>query len=88
MTQAQYIKYDRRRLESKKRTIAVFGTDDHSNRFFKCWNCGFICDSQRDKTGDGVGYSVVQVTDPYTGDLNYSQQVSSGCPQCGSRNYK
>lgn len=88
MTDTQYIKYDRRRLQSKKRTIAVFGTDTHSNRYFKCWNCGATCDSKRDKTGEGVGYSVVYVTDPYTGDSNSTQQVGSGCWFCGSRNYK
>ena len=88
MTDTQYIKYDRRRLPTKRRRIPVFGTDTHSGKYFKCWNCGFICDKDRDKTGDGVGYEVVQVLDPYTGDLNYSQQVVSGCPFCGSRNYR
>ena len=88
MTQTQYIKYDRRRLHSKKRTIAVFGTDDHSNKYFKCWNCGSTCDKDREKTGDGEGYEVVWVIDPYTGISNSSQQVTSGCWLCGCKNYK
>jgi hypothetical protein len=71
-----------------KRTRAVYGTDDHANRYFRCQNCGFICDSKRDKTGDGVGYTVVQENDAYTEELNYTQLVNSGCPFCGCKNYK
>jgi hypothetical protein len=70
------------------RRIPVFGTGTHAGKYFKCRHCGFTCDSERDRTGDGVGYTVVYEADSYTGDYNYSQQVSSGCPQCGSRAYK
>ena len=88
MSGPQYIKYDRRRLHRDKRTITVEGSDSHDGKYFKCWNCKFVCDKDRDKTGDGVGYEVVDVVDPYTGISNKTQQVTSGCPFCGSLNWR
>ncbi len=64
--QTRYIKPQRTPIPKLKRPHPLWGADDHSGRFFKCWVCGFICDSERDKVGDGVGYHSRVVVDPGT----------------------
>ena len=71
--------YDRRTLPKEKRTIPLRGSDTHKGKWFKCWNCGFPCYTEREKldkngTYDGVGYTVVSVADvssPTIGDKNW-----------------
>jgi hypothetical protein len=67
MTDSRYVRYDKRRLPREKRVIKLFGATsyiagkvvkDQSNTLYRCWNCGFVCHSDRDKLGDGVGYVV------------------------------
>jgi len=121
MTESRYIKYDRRGALSHKRSIPVPGADEQAGKFFRCWNCGYTCNTDRDKLGDGVGYhatdqilgdvfangrtskdntlsislttdvSIIEVdsnSDPKVFKTNFSQITFSGCPLCGSRNYK
>lgn len=109
-------------LPVRKRPRQIWGADSLSNKRWKCWVCGFIANSDRDKVGDGVGYHSADIVDPGllnlgTGDRkdvtlsidnsstihlsrqrtegdptatvgNFTQQVSSGCPFCGSKNYR
>lgn len=72
MNESRSIKYDRRRLPKEKRIRRIFGTasyingqvvKDQSNNMFRCWNCGFICNTDRNKLGDGVGYVIEEVPD-------------------------
>jgi len=46
-----------RRLRKESRTIPVKGSGDDSGKFFRCWNCGFVCNVERDELGgrDSVG---------------------------------
>ena len=32
--------------------MPVFGKDDDQGRYYRCWNCGFVCDVERDALGD------------------------------------
>ena len=41
-----------RKLRGEKRTIPIKGTWDDDGRYFRCWNCGFVVDSKRDRLGD------------------------------------
>ena len=58
----------------RSRTLPIYGKGDDEGRYFHCWNCGFVCDSQRDELGDSdssadVGYTDyngVANEDPYT----------------------
>jgi hypothetical protein len=83
MTESRYIRYDKRRLPRQKRTIPIHGAvsyvdgrpvKDQSNVFFRCWNCGFICRTDRDKLGDGEGFVIEDQADVLTG----SQTVITG----------
>jgi len=55
--------------------------------FFRCKKCGFPCDLKRDKTGPGSGLRY----DPITHSSDTAPDdpvVISGCPKCGTRNYR
>ena len=142
MNQSRNIHYNKRRLPRQKRTISIFGAvsyidgrpvKDQSDKLFKCWNCGFICNELHDniKTGDGNGYYIIDKPDgpsvlniggsahefPESNDVmdvliktettstaymiqedcnnepvtvmhNLDSVVTSGCPFCGTRQYR
>lgn len=83
MSESRSRKYNKGRLPREKRTISIFGATsyidgqvvkDQSGRFYKCWNCGFVCNTDRDKLGDGEGFYVTDVPDyPFV----YNQGASS-----------
>jgi hypothetical protein len=68
-------KYDKRRLPRERRSISIFGatayidgkiSKDQSGKFYRCWNCGFVCNTDRDKLGDGVGFYITDEPDLYS----------------------
>lgn len=112
-----------RRLRKEAKTKPVFGSHergggDDKGKYYKCWNCGFICDKDRDALGgadsrDGVepeAYTQLQDDVSTTAyhcqgaagadqatceaaggtwsSTRYKPNVSSGCPFCGSLNWK
>ena len=59
------------RLRRQARTLPMVGKGDDEGRYYRCWNCGFVCDKERDTLGGphdsaGLAHSV----DPET-DTNY-----------------
>ena len=40
-------------LPKQARTIPVRGKGDDAGKWFKCWNCGFICNIDRDDSSGG-----------------------------------
>jgi hypothetical protein len=134
-------RYRKRRIRKESRTRPVPGHRDYGNgeddgRYFKCWNCGFYCDVQRDALGDGESQSNInypQAVQKYSPDgfaisqygaaehghidgvplltvatigdgiclmekdaagdnktvyLNYYPDVNTGCPFCGTLNWR
>ena len=57
---------NRSRLRNESRTIPLYGSVERGNglddgRYFRCWNCGFVCNEDRDSLGgsesrDGIYY--------------------------------
>ena len=45
--------YRSSRVPKEKRTIPVPAQGDEEGRYYKCWNCGFICDKQKNALDDG-----------------------------------
>ncbi len=86
-SQNRYGIYKQSRLPREKKTIPVPGDLEDDGRYFECWVCGFICDSQRDIIGDGSGVDVITYVDT-DGVTKYKPDIVSGCPFCGSQNYK
>lgn len=42
----------RRKLRKDSRTLPVKGYGDDEGKYFRCWNCGFVCDNDRDALSD------------------------------------
>jgi len=56
--------YVQRRLPHDKRTLALYGEKDDTGKYYRCWNCGFICNVDRDSLDTGeFGGSGVTVLD-------------------------
>ena len=90
MTDSRLIKYDKRRLPTQKRTISIFGAmsyidgrsvKDQSGKLFRCWNCGFVCNTDRDKLGDGEGFYITDKVDDYLGADTAYQYPCSDAPK-------
>ena len=45
--------YRNTHLRKEKRTIPVSAEGSEQGRYYKCWNCGFICDKQKNALDDG-----------------------------------
>src|SRR3990167_2357590 len=42
----------------------IWGADTLSDKRWKCWNCGFVVNTDIGKTGDGVGFQARDIVDP------------------------
>jgi hypothetical protein len=120
--------FSTRKLKKESRTIPLYGDGveeaDENGQYYKCWNCGWVCDTERDELGgssdrDGLTYENYSVdgfdsTPGETrlavlgGDIEHFQVAleldaegnplpideywravaSSGCPFCGTRNWR
>lgn len=137
----------RTRTRKDSRTYPLRGHKDYGEgrddgRYWRCWNCGFICDVERDELGDseskdGISHVIYEAlysggpkkgsnsadyyeTDamihgdnsdvallvvasarsghvllendadgtPKTVRLNWTPSIDSGCPFCGTRNWR
>jgi len=64
------------KLRKESRTIPVHGSyerggGEDSDKWFRCWNCGFLCNVERDALGDSQSRSGVVHED-------YAQQPDPG----------
>lgn len=48
MERGRYTHYSQRRTPQRKRTIHLSGSFEDKNKYIRCWNCGFIVDTERD----------------------------------------
>jgi hypothetical protein len=46
--QGRYTRYFKTRLPKRKKTIRVPGSFEDKNKYLRCWNCGFIVNTERD----------------------------------------
>lgn len=64
-----------RKPRKESRTIPLWGTPERgdgldSGKYYKCWNCGFICNTDRDALGDAqsvsdISYESYDLLDEY-----------------------
>ena len=87
----RYTFYPRTYLSKEKKTHTVLGAQEDSGKFFRCWNCGFICNVTRDRLSTSAyacdSIIATAFTDEDGGTLYYPK-VIEGCPHCGCKNYK
>lgn len=57
---SRHVRYNYRRIRGEKRTLPMYGEGDDRGKYFRCWNCGFICNIDRDALGDGDGRSYTE----------------------------
>jgi hypothetical protein len=79
-------KYSQTRLPRQKRTIEVPGSLEDSGKYFRCWNCGFINNVERNQLGEVSGSIPITYTDT-DGNTKYKPDVVAGCAFCGCTNY-
>jgi hypothetical protein len=48
----RHASYSQKAVPRQKRTIQLYGEDDYRERFYRCWNCGFINDRNRAMVAD------------------------------------
>lgn len=48
MEQSRYTTYHKTRIPKRKRTIRLQGSFEDRGKYIRCWNCGFIVDTDRD----------------------------------------
>jgi hypothetical protein len=70
----------------RKRTISVRGSEEDNGVYFRCWNCGFICDSTRDRLGDGGGITVKDAPE-YWSEYDSTQDGLSITPGIRMHNF-
>jgi len=47
-----YTRPHKRKLTKRSRTLPVYGEGADKGKYFRCWNCGWICNVDRDELGD------------------------------------
>ena len=68
---AVYTRPHKRKLIKRSRTRPVYGEGADKGKYFRCWNCGFVCNVDRDQLGDSDSWSGNEHTD-YHEDYLYS----------------
>ncbi len=66
-TTNRYGVHVQQRLPKRKITIPLPGDLEDSGRYYRCWNCGFINDIQRNRVGDGDGTTQLDAPEIATG---------------------
>lgn len=63
MSKSRFIHTSRKRSERHKRSDRIYGAFEDSNRWIKCWNCGFVVDLANVSLGDGSGIVPTYIPD-------------------------
>lgn len=64
-----------------KKKIQLYDREHH---YYKCWNCGFVCDSKRDIIVDHYASVPTEYTDT-DGSTAYYSDITGNCPLCGAQ---
>ena len=84
----RYGSYQRSRLPREKKVIRIPGSLEDDGKFYRCWNCGFICNGNRDVLVGNFGGVNASTYVDVDGLTKYKAEVTGGCPFCGSGNYR
>ena len=72
---SRYIRTQRTKLPKHKQSRHLFGSFEDKNRWIKCWNCGFVIDTQRLSKSDQMVFSVTDYPFENT-DVALSDELS------------
>jgi hypothetical protein len=103
------VRHTNRKLRSDSRTLPQWGSDERGDgedhgKWFECWNCGWLCNVDRDELGGPESKSNITlesfvVVDEYGNETTgygadtatgilYKPVVNTGCPFCGTLNWR
>lgn len=68
-----------KRTPHDSRTLPVIGEGADKGKYYRCWNCGFICDKERDYLGDGTGVTAKEAL-PASSDGRCSLRTNRTLP--------
>ena len=60
---SKFVELSIKKLPHDKKVRCLYGEKDDTNKFFKCWNCGFTVDSEKHPTQDRAGTSFTSFPD-------------------------
>lgn len=92
MNQSRTKRYRPGRVPREKRARPIFGAvsyidgrtvQDQSDNLFRCWNCGFVCNTNVHKLGDGEGFRIVDQVENSPYNMGASSQTYP-CSHAGS----
>ena len=73
-----YRKPHKKPLPKRSRTRPIYGTGDDEGKYFNCWHCGFVCNSERDELGDSESEAGDEHLDAPNLCKPHSQLANSG----------
>ena len=47
-----YTRPYKKKIQKRSKTLPIHGKGEDAGRYFHCWNCGFVCNKDRDELGD------------------------------------
>ena len=47
----RYSNYSKNKLPRQKMSVLIKGIDEDRGKYYRCWNCGFICNKDRNSLG-------------------------------------
>jgi len=71
--------------KKRSRTMPVFGKGEDEGKYYRCWDCHFVCDKDRDSLGDSTtkgGDKHLDALTPVVNDIGgntSNQAVLGGC---------
>ena len=93
---SRYGEFGSKRLPHLKKTVRVDTTCPDEKKYFKCWYCGFVLNSDRDSVHEGEGLTYLENNGAFQDNAFQSDafdtveyivpEVTGGCPLCGCLN--
>lgn len=62
-----YTRPHKRKLIKRSRTLPIYGEGEDKDKYFHCWNCGFVCNTDRDELGNSESSAGDDHTDYHQG---------------------
>jgi len=76
-SQSSYNEIKRSKIPHAKRKIKLRGSGEDDGKFYRCWNCGFTNDIDRNAVGDSDGVTYTIGTLPNEQNVNKGYEVSN-----------
>lgn len=76
-SQSNYNEIKRSKIPHAKRKNKLRGSGDDDGKYYRCWNCGFTNNVDRNVVGDGEGLTYTINTLPNEQNVNLGYEIST-----------